>query len=64
MLLTFAIVQVVFADTSGKIIDRRIPHRNDILHRGILEYSDEEIDMAYKNLLVYYCIIDELCSVR
>lgn len=44
---------IVFANTDSytEEIDRRIPFRNNILHNGIVQYSDEEVDIAY-DLLV------------
>lgn len=52
----FAIVTIraiVFADTNTyhKSIDKRVPFRNHILHNGIVEYSDEEVEMAYELLV-------------
>ncbi len=58
--VTYAIVKIIYANTSGNQFDKRLPHRNDILHNGTLSYSDDEIKTAYKTLLSYICIIDEL----
>lgn len=48
-----AVMYIVFANTDSytEEIDRRIPFRNNILHNGIVQYSDEEVDIAY-DLLV------------
>lgn len=54
-ILLAGIVFVVFSDTDNykNEIDKRIPFRNNILHRGVMIYSDEEIKEAYE-LLVYF----------
>ena len=54
-ILLAGIVFMVFSDTDNyKIeIDKGIPFRNNILHRGVMVYSDEEIKEAYE-LLVYF----------
>lgn len=54
-ILLAGIVFVVFSDTDNykNGIDKRIPFRNNILHRGVMIYSDEEIKQAYE-LLVYF----------
>lgn len=54
-ILLAGIVFVVFSDTDNykNEIDKRIPFRNNILHRGVMIYSDEEIEQAYE-LLVYF----------
>lgn len=49
-----AITNVVFANTDNfTSVDKRLPFRNNILHRGTIDYSDEEIDIAYKTLLIF-----------
>lgn len=62
-ILLAGIVFVVFSDTDNykNEIDKRIPFRNNILHRGVMIYSDEEIKQAYE-LLVYF--IAELSLVE
>ena len=48
------IVFVVYSNTDNyKKIDKRIPFRNNILHRGVISYSDKEIKKSYE-LLVYF----------
>ena len=42
--------------------DRRLPHRNNILHRGTLQYSDEEIELAYYTLVAYILFIYEFSN--
>lgn len=48
-----AVMYIVFANTDSytEEIDRRIPFRNNILHNGIVMYSDEDIDVAYELLV-------------
>lgn len=49
-----AITNVVFANTDNfTTVDRRLPFRNNILHRGLVDYSDIEIDAAYETLLIF-----------
>ncbi len=58
-----AIVYVVFANTDNfaEEIDKRLPFRNNILHNGIVMYSNDDIDVAY-NLLIDF--IEILIRVR
>lgn len=59
--ITYAIVRVVYSNTINyPQFDKRIPHRNDILHNGTIAYSDEEIETAYNSLLAFICIIDSM----
>ena len=53
-----AVVAIVFSNTDNYKgeIDKRIPFRNNILHRGTMEYRDSEITEAYE-LLVYFMAI-------
>lgn len=48
-----AVMYIVFANTDSytEEIDRRIPFRNNILHNGIVMYSDENINIAYELLV-------------
>ena len=48
-----AVTYIIFAKTDAYTdeIDKRIPFRNNILHNGIVMYSDEDIDVAYELLL-------------
>lgn len=48
-----AVTYIVFAATDyyTEEIDKRIPFRNNILHNGIVMYSDEEVDIAYELLV-------------
>lgn len=48
-----AVMYIVFANTDSytEEIDKRIPFRNNILHNGIVMYSDTEINVAYELLL-------------
>lgn len=61
--LLAGIVYIVFSniDNYQNEIDRRIPFRNNILHRGAMSYSDSEIKEAYE-LLVYF--ISELALME
>ena len=54
-ILTAGIVFTVFSNTDNykNAIDKRIPFRNNILHRGMLDYSDEDSKSVYE-LLVYF----------
>lgn len=53
-----AIVYIVFARTETfSFIDSRIPFRNNILHNGVIGYSDEDVDVAYDLLVKYVCIL-------
>ena len=58
-ILTAGIVFVIFSDTDKytNAIDKRIPFRNNILHRGMLNYPDEEAKHAYELLI---CFIAQL----
>ena len=56
-----AITNVVFANTDNfTYIDRRLPFRNNILHRGLGDYSDAEVDAAYETLLIFVAHIMEM----
>lgn len=45
---------MVFANTDEFTkIDKRLPFRNNILHRGIIDYSDEDVNIAYETLLIF-----------
>jgi hypothetical protein len=59
-----AVMYIVFANTSKytDAIDKRMPFRNNILHNGIVTYSDEDIDVAYDlmiNLIEILLVIKE-----
>jgi hypothetical protein len=59
-----AVMYIVFANTSKytDAIDKRMPFRNNILHNGIVAYSDEDIDVAYDlmiNLIEILLVIKE-----
>lgn len=47
-----AVMYIVFANTDSytEELDKRIPFRNNILHNGIVMYSDEDVDIAYELL--------------
>ena len=53
--LIAGIVFTVFSNTDSYTnqIDRRIPFRNNILHRGMMDYSDADAKNVYE-LLVYF----------
>lgn len=57
LLLAIAITEIVFARTdyfdNPENIDQRLPFRNNILHNGILGYSEDNIDLLYKILLSF-----------
>lgn len=48
-----AVTYIIFARTDNytEEIDKRIPFRNNILHNGIVLYSDEEVSIAYELLV-------------
>ena len=54
-ILLAGIVFIVFSNTDSykNQIDKRIPFRNNILHRGTMAYSDDDINEAYE-ILVYF----------
>lgn len=54
-----AITNVVFSNTDSydKPIDHRLPFRNNILHRGIVDYNDQEIKSAYAYLVECIAIL-------
>lgn len=54
-----AICFVVYSNTDSYngVIDKRIPFRNNILHNGTIEYSDQEIDEAYDFLIDYIYVL-------
>ena len=53
-IIVTAICFVVFSNTDNySFIDKRIPFRNNILHKGTVTYSDEEISEAYDILKDY-----------
>lgn len=54
-----AVTYIIFANTDAYTdeIDKRIPFRNNILHNGIVMYSDEDIDIAYELLLGFIEIL-------
>lgn len=60
--LIAGIVFTIFSNTDSYAnpIDKRIPFRNNILHRGMMDYSDEEAKSVYE-LLVYF--IAELATM-
>lgn len=56
-----AITNVVFANTDNfASVDKRVPFRNNILHRGIIDYTDEEVAIAYKTLLIFAAYIIQM----
>lgn len=61
--LIAGIVFIVFSNTDNytNTIDKRIPFRNNILHRGMLEYSSVDAKCVYE-LLVYF--IAELAKME
>lgn len=56
-----AITNVVFANTDNFTnIDRRLPFRNNILHRGLVDYTNIEVDTAYETLLIFVAHIMQM----
>lgn len=62
-ILLAGIVYIVFSNTDSykREIEKRIPFRNNILHRGTMSCSEEEINASYE-LLVYF--ISELDRMK
>ena len=54
-ILLAGVIFIVFSNTDSykQNIDKRIPFRNNIVHRGTLSYSDDEVRIAYE-VLVYF----------
>lgn len=54
-ILLAGVIFIVFSNTDRykQNIDKRIPFRNNIVHRGTLSYSDDEVRTAYE-VLVYF----------
>lgn len=54
-----AITYVVFSDTDEytRPVDHRLPFRNNILHRGIVGYTEQEIKTAYEYLVECIAIL-------
>lgn len=57
-ILLAGIVFIVFSNTDSykNQIDKRIPFRKNILHRGTMAYSDDDINEAYE-ILVYFIAV-------
>lgn len=62
MLFVLGILYVVFANTDSytEDIDKRMPFRNNILHNGIVLYSDEDIEMVYSLLIIFLFMLLQL----
>ena len=61
-ILIKGIILIVFANTDKyKDIDKNIPFRNNILHRGTLDYTNNEIENAYRLLV---CFMAELITIN
>ena len=54
-LIIGGIVFIVFSNTDkyNGAIDKRIPFRNNILHRGVINYTDDESKIAYETLVYF-----------
>jgi hypothetical protein len=58
LLMIYLIITIIFKNFNNNLIpDKRIPHRNCILHKGILSYTDVEIELAYYTLVAYIYLI-------
>lgn len=53
------VMYVVFANTDSytEDIDKRLPFRNNILHNGIVLYTDKDIDMVYSILIDFLSML-------
>lgn len=59
--ILLALTNIVFANTDNFTnVDKRLPFRNNILHRGLIDYSDEEVNTAYKTLLIFVAHIIQM----
>lgn len=58
-LFVLGIMYVVFANTDyyAKDIDKRMPFRNNILHNGIVLYTDEDVEMVYSLLIIFLSML-------
>lgn len=52
-----AIIFIIYKDCRHVEGDKKLPHRNQILHSGIKEYNQEEIASAYNTLIAYIYIM-------
>ena len=61
-ILLAGIVYIIFSNTDNYTgaIEKRIPFRNNILHRGTMSYSEEEINEAYELLVYFISELDNL----
>ncbi len=59
------IVKVLYANTNNfkNPIDNRIPYRNNILHKGIVSYSDDNIEDLYYILVCFFAKLTE-CELQ
>ena len=53
--------KILYANTSKfeKEVDKRLPFRNHILHQGIVNYSDDNIETLYYILLCFFARLTE-----
>lgn len=53
---------IIFSNTDNykREVDKRVPFRNHILHRGIVSYTDEDIETVYNMLIDYFAILVDL----
>jgi hypothetical protein len=58
-LFVLGVMYVVFANTDSytEDIDKRLPFRNNILHNGIVLYTDKDIDMVYSILIDFLSML-------
>lgn len=61
-ILLAGIVYIIFSNTDNYkgVIEKRIPFRNNILHRGTISYSKEEINKAYEILVYFISELDKM----
>ena len=54
-LYVLGIMYIVFSNTDAykTSIDKKIPFRNNILHRGIVSYDEEDFETQYDMLLIF-----------
>ena len=53
--LVMGVVFIIFSctDKYKNALDKKVPFRNNILHRGILDYSPGDLDVLYRTLVYF-----------
>ena len=55
VIIMLGIAKIVFANTRDfdEPIDKKIPFRNNVMHNGIVNYSNEDVKKLYELLLIF-----------